>query len=159
MSKISFLKSEVTILDKVLSSQLGSGLLFKRIHKLCGTAKGKSYPSLTIDLNTGDHVPVAMSTALYTAAYIQMITKGQLDYWSFYNYEHDLCRAINTKERINSSLDHLLEKIIKVCWSQIAKFGGAAAQEKTKSVECWNFVKENTFLPEKVIVELKTFTI
>ena len=138
---------------------LGSGLLFKRIHKLCGTAKGKSYPSLTIDLNTGDHVPVAMSTALYTAAYIQMITKGQLDYWSFYNYEHDLCRAINTKERINSSLDLLLEKIIKVCWSQIAKFGGAAAQEKTKSVECWNFVKENTFLPEKVIVELKTFTI
>ena len=138
---------------------LGSGLLFKRIHKLCGTAKGKSYPSLTIDLNTGDHVPVAMSTALYTAAYIQMITKGQLDYWSFYNYEHDLCRAINTKERINSSLDRLLEKIIKVCWSQIAKFGGAAAQEKTKSVECWNFVKENTFLPEKVIVELKTFTI
>jgi len=138
---------------------LGSGLLFKRIHKLCGTAKGKSYPSLTIDLNTGDHVPVAMSTALYTAAYIQMITKGQLDYWSFYNYEHDLCRAINTKERINSSLDHLLEKIIKACWSQIAKFGGAAAQEKTKSVECWNFVKSNTFLPEKVIVELKTFTI
>ena len=138
---------------------IGSGLLFKRIHKLCGTAKGVSYPSLTIDLNTGSHVPVAMSTALYTAAYIQMVTKGQLDYWSFYNYEHDLCAAINSRNRIDSGLDHLLEKIIKACWSQIAKFGGAAAQEKTKNIECWDFVKANTSLSQKVLDGLKPFTI
>jgi|GEM_PF-1730637 len=138
---------------------VGIGLLFKRIKKLCGTAKGKTYPSLIIDPITGTHAPVAMSTAIYSAAYIQFITKGCLDYWSFYNYDHDLCKAINSKERIDSRLDSLLETIIKACWLQIAKYGGAAAQEKTKNIECWNYVKTNMSLPENTIIKLKSFTI
>ena len=43
---------------------IGFGLLFQRIYKLCGTAKGKAYPSLTIDPISGSHSPVALSTAL-----------------------------------------------------------------------------------------------
>lgn len=138
---------------------VGVGLLFKRIKKLCGTAKGKAYPSLIIDPITGTHAPVAMSTAIYSTTYIHMITNGLLDYWSFYNYDHDICSAINSKDRIDSSIDHLLEKVIKACWKQIAKYGGAAAQEKTKIAECWNFVKANVSLTDDTLEELKAYTI
>jgi hypothetical protein len=138
---------------------VGVGLLFKRIKKLCGTAKGKSYPSLTVDTRTRQHVPVAMSTAIYTSAYIHLITNGCMDYWSFYNYKFNLCKAVNSNERIDSELDSLLEEVIKACWKQIAIFGGAAAQEKTKSIECWNFLKFNIKLPNAVLDKFDDFTI
>ena len=59
---------------------IGLGLLFKRVKKLCGTANGIVYPSLTIDPNTKTHAPVAMSTAIYTTSLIHKITNGKLDY-------------------------------------------------------------------------------
>ena len=138
---------------------IGLGLLFKRIKKLCGTSKGKVYPSLTIDPITKTHAPVAMSTAIYTTAIIHKITSGQLDYWGIYNYKYLLAKAINSKDRINSDLDSILEKLIKLTWNQIAKFGGAAAQEKTKTLECWNFVKSNILISTEIKNELKPFLI
>jgi len=138
---------------------IGLGLLFKRIKKLCGTSTGKVYPSLTIDPITKTHAPVAMSTAIYTTAIIHKITSGQLDYWGIYNYKYLLAKAINSKDRINSDLDSILEKLIKLTWNQIAKFGGAAAQEKTKTLECWNFVKSNILISTEIKNELKPFLI
>lgn len=138
---------------------IGLGLLFKRIKKLCGTSAGKVYPSLTIDPITKTHAPVAMSTAIYTTAIIHKITSGQLDYWGIYNYKYLLAKAINSKDRINSDLDSILEKLIKLTWNQIAKFGGAAAQEKTKTLECWNFVKSNILISTEIKNELKPFLI
>tara|TARA_B110000211_G_scaffold1627_1_gene1984 strand:- start:272 stop:2713 length:2442 start_codon:yes stop_codon:yes gene_type:complete len=150
-------------LDMTLSSYktlIGIGLVFKRIRKLCGSAKGKVYPSLTIDLNTKEHVPVAMSTAIYTASYIHMITEGRLDYWAFYNYKHGLSNSINTtKNRIGSSLDNVFVKMIELCWKQIAIHGGAAAQEKTKNIACWNYLQENISVPNSILLELNKFTI
>ena len=138
---------------------IGLGLLFKRIKKLCGTSTGKVYPSLTIDPITKTHAPVAMSTAIYTTALIHKITSGQLDYWGFYDYEYMLAKAINSKDRINSDLDLILEKLIKLTWNQIAKYGGAAAQEKTKTLECWNFVKSNISISDDIYKKLKQFSI
>lgn len=138
---------------------IGLGLLFKRIKKLCGTSTGKVYPSLTIDPITKTHAPVAMSTAIYTTAIIHKITSGQLDYWGIYNYKYLLAKAINSKDRINSDLDSILEKLIKLTWNQIAKFGGAAAQEKTKTLECWNFVKSNILISTEIKNDLKPFLI
>ncbi len=138
---------------------IGLGLLFKRIKKLCGTSKGKVYPSLTIDPITKTHAPVAMSTAIYTTAIIHKITNGKLDYWGIYNYKFSLVKAINSKDRIDCDIDSILEKLITLTWIQIAKFGGAAAQEKTKTLECWNFVKSNISIPKDIIIELKRFSI
>ena len=139
---------------------VGIGLTYKRIKKLCGKSNGKTYPSLIIDPNTKKHVPVAMSTAIYSASYIHMITNGNLDYWSFYDYEHKLCESINSNpERINSKLDHLFEEVIKACWLEIAKFGGAAAQEKSKEIGCWDYVKKNTKIDKAIIKELNTYCI
>jgi hypothetical protein len=138
---------------------IGLGLLFKRIKKLCGTSTGKVYPSLTIDPITKTHAPVAMSTAIYTTALIHKITNGQLDYWGIYNYKFLLAKAINSKDRIDSDLDLILEKLITLTWNQIAKFGGAAAQEKTKTLDCWNFVKSNISISEDINIQLKRFSI
>lgn len=138
---------------------IGLGLLFKRIKKLCGTSLGKVYPSLTIDPITKTHAPVAMSTAIYTSTIIHKITSGKLDYWGFYNYDYMLAKSINSKDRINSDLDLILEKLIKLTWNQIAKFGGAAAQEKTKTLECWNFVKSNISVSDDIHKNLKQFMI
>jgi hypothetical protein len=147
---------------------IGFGLMFKRIYKLCGTASGKMdlYPSRIIDFSTGQHVPVAMSTAIYTAAYIHKISKGRLDYWSFYEYKHNLCYSVNspiskekTNKRINSDLDEIFESFIDSIWIQIAAFGGAAAQEKSKKKECWDFVVENTQISEEILTRLMDFTI
>ena len=138
---------------------IGLGLLFKRIKKLCGTSSGKVYPSLTIDPITKTHAPVAMSTAIYTTSIIHKMTKGNLDYWGFYNYKYKLAKSINSKERIESDLDSILEQLIKLTWTQIAKFGGAAAQEKTKTLECWNFVKSSIKIDDSIIKKLKQFTI
>ena len=140
-------------------SLIGLGLLFKRVKKLCGTAKGKVYPSLTIDPITNTHAPVAMSTAIYTTCLIHKITNGKLDYWGFYNFEYNIVKAINSNDRIDSDLDSVLEKLIKLTWSQIAKYGGAAAQEKTKTLECWNFVKTNILVSNDIYLELEQFSI
>ena len=140
-------------------SLIGLGLLFKRVKKLCGTAQGKVYPSLTIDPITNTHAPVAMSTAIYTTCLIHKITNGKLDYWGFYNFEYNMVKAINSNDRIDSDLDSVLEKLIKLTWSQIAKYGGAAAQEKTKTLECWNFVKTNILVPNDIYLELEQFSI
>ena len=100
-----------------------------------------------------------MSTALYTTAYIHKVTNGCLDYWGFYNYKYSLTKAINNNTRIDSDIDFLLEKVIKICWLQIATFGGAAAQEKTKSIECWNYVKSNISLPDNILNEFKKYSV
>ena len=138
---------------------IGLGLLFKRIKKLCGTSGGKVYPSLTIDPITKTHAPVAMSTAIYTTTILHKITKGKLDYWGFYNYKYMLAKSINSKDRIENDLDKILEKLIKLTWNQIAKFGGAAAQEKTKTLECWNFVKSNISISDDILKKLEQFSI
>jgi hypothetical protein len=138
---------------------IGFGLLFQRIYKLCGTAKGKAYPSLTIDPVTGTHSPVALSTAIYTMSYIHIMTEGRLDYWSIYNFQYDICKSLLSKERIDSKFDEVLEQIIILCWKQIAKYGGAAAQEKTKKKDCWDFVKSNIKMSSEIQEELKLFTI
>ena len=92
MENKNFKRDEINISN--LKTLIGCGLIFKRIKKLCGTSNGKIYPSLIRDLNTGEHVPVAMSTAIYTCSYLHMITNGRLDYWSFYNYKHKVCESI-----------------------------------------------------------------
>jgi hypothetical protein len=122
---------------------IGFGFLFQRIYKLCGTANGKSYPSLTIDPVSGSHSPVALSTAIYTMSYLHILTDGRLDYWSIYNYQQGVCASLISKERVHSKYDILLEKLIVQCWNLILKYGGSAAQEKTKKKECWDFVKSN----------------
>ena len=157
MNNKNFDREEITFSS--YKTMIGVGLLFKRIKKLCGTAKGNVYPSLTVDPITNTHAPVAMSTAIYTTAYIHKVTNGLLDYWSFYNYKYNLVKAINNNKRIESDLDNILEKIIKSCWIQIAKFGGAAAQEKTKLPECWNFVKSNIVLSNNILSALDEFCI
>ncbi len=138
---------------------VGLGLLFARIKKLCGTSNGKSFPSLTIDPNTGSHAPVAMSTAIYAMSYIHLITKGCLDYWSIYYYKYNLCSSLLSKERTDSDFDEILEIIIVSCWNQIASFGGSAAQEKTKNKACWDFVKANIFIPNDILKNLNSFMI
>lgn len=150
-------------------SLIGFGLLFKRIHKLCGTASGQMhlYPSKIIDKQTGQHAPVAMSTAIYTASYIHMITEGRIDYWSFFEFKHNLSTSIiNSKigsgansQRVNSALDEILETFIDVIWENISTYGGAAAQEKSKKEECWNFVKTNAKVPSITLEELNTYLI
>ena len=97
---------------------IGFGLLFQRIYKLCGKANGRSYPSLTKDPNTGIHLPVALSTSIYTMSYLHMVTEGRLDYWSIYNYKHGVCTSLMSKERVESDFDILLEQIIILCWKQ-----------------------------------------
>ena len=147
---------------------IGFGLMFKRIYKLCGTASGKIdlYPSRIIDFSTGQHVPVAMSTAIYTTAYIHKISKGRLDYWSFYEYKFNLCYSVNSpisKEKSNkrndSDLDQIFESFIDSIWLQIAAFGGAAAQEKSKKKECWDYVVENVQISEDTLKKLNEFSI
>ena len=138
---------------------VGFGLLFQRIYKLCGTAKGKAYPSLTIDPVSGSHSPVALSTAIYTMTYLHILTEGRLDYWSVYNFQHGVCSSLISKERVNSKFDKILEQMIVLCWNQIAKYGGAAAQEKTKKKDCWDFVKNNIVITSKIKDELKLFII
>ena len=41
----------------------------------------------------------------------------------------------------------------------VFKFGGAAAQEKSKEIGCWNYVKKNTKIDKTIIKELNTYCI
>lgn len=148
---------------------IGFGSIYKRIYKLCGTATGKShlYPSRIIDRMTGQHVPVAASTAIYTASILHLLTEGRLNYWAVFDFQYNVNYSIlNSVEgpaqnqvRVNSDLDYLLEKLIDMVWEQIAKFGGAAAQEKSKKKECWDFVLRNVTLSQDFLDELNRFKI
>jgi hypothetical protein len=148
---------------------IGFGSIYKRIYKLCGTATGKShlYPSRIIDRMTGQHVPVAASTAIYTASILHLLTEGRLNYWAVFDCQYNVNYSIlNSVEgpaqnqvRVNSDLDYLLEKLIDMVWEQIAKFGGAAAQEKSKKKECWDFVLRNVTLSQDFLDELNRFKI
>lgn len=138
---------------------IGFGLLFQRIYKLCGTAKGKNYPSLIIDPVSGNHSPVALSTAIYTMSYLHKITEGCIDYWSIYNFKHGVCSSLISKDRVDIQFDIVLEQLIIICWNQIAKYGGAAAQEKTKKKDCWDFVINNVKISPEILEELEIFKI
>jgi hypothetical protein len=148
---------------------VGFGMIYRRIYKLCGTAQGKAnlYPSRIIDSSTRQHVPVAASTAIYTASYLHMITEGRLDYWAIFDFEYDLCNSLlnPTKgkgqdlKRVNSKLDNILETFIDAIWNKIAIFGGAAAQEKSKKEECWNFVKKEVNVTKETLEELNFYLI
>ena len=131
---------------------VGFGLLFNRIKKLCGSFNGRLYPSLTKDSNTGNHAPVAMSTALYASAYLHYITNGKIDYWGIFEFKYGIAKSLmpSPNVRIDSDLDIILEVIIIECWKQIEKYGGAAAQEQTKKKLCWDFVKSNIKLDENI---------
>jgi hypothetical protein len=152
-----FQKPEITL--GRYKTLIGFGLLFQRIYKLCGTAKGRAYPSLTIDPVSGSHSPVALSTAIYSMSLIHIFTEGKLDYWSIYNFQHGVCESLISKDRIDSKFDRLLEKIIISVWNKIAKYGGAAAQEKTKKKECWDFVKNNIKISNEILENFKLFEI
>jgi hypothetical protein len=129
---------------------VGFGLLFQRIYKLCGKSNGKVYPSLIIDPITGNHSPVALSTAIYTMSYLHMVTVGRIDYWSIFKCEDDICDSLISKDRIETKYDELLQKLIILIWHRIAKYGGAAAQESTKKKLCWEYVKSNVHLDVKI---------
>jgi hypothetical protein len=148
---------------------VGFGSVYKRIYKLCGTATGKShlYPSRIIDRMTSQHVPVAASTAIYTASILHLLAEGRLNYWAVFDCQYKVNYSIlnsvegpaQNQERINSDLDFLLEKLIDMVWEQIAKFGGAAAQEKSKKKECWDFVVRNITVSKDFLNELNRFKI
>jgi hypothetical protein len=148
---------------------MGFGLLFKRIYKLCGTASGKEhlYPSRIIDPVTGQHVPVAMSTAIYAASFIHMKTNGRLDYWSFFDGKHSLLMSVlkpvtgvgARQVRSFSDLDDILEVYIDEVWNHMATFGGAATQEKSKKIECWEYVRRNVVIPESIINKMQIFLV
>ncbi len=148
---------------------VGFGSIYKRIYKLCGTATGKShlYPSRIIDRMTGQHVPVAASTAIYTASILHLLTQGRFNYWAVFDCQYKVNYSIlnpvegsaQNQDRVSSELDFLLEKLIDLVWEQIAKFGGAAAQEKSKKKECWDFVVNNVKVSKDFLNELNRFKI
>jgi hypothetical protein len=112
-------------------------------------------------------VPVAASTAIYTASILHLLTEGRLNYWAVFDCQYNVNYSIlnpvegpaQNQERINSELDILLEKLIDLVWEQIAKFGGAAAQEKSKKKECWDFVVSNVKVSKDFVNELNRFKI
>lgn len=167
MKEVYFRRSELHL--ESFKYLVGFGMVFRRIYKLCGTAQGKShlYPSRIIDLTTKQHVPVAASTAIYAASYLHMVTEGRLDYWSIFDFEFNLCNSIlfptqgkgNKLVRSNSELDNVLEIIIDEIWKNIATYGGAAAQEKSKKEECWNYVKKEAQISKDNLDKLKGFLI
>jgi hypothetical protein len=148
---------------------VGFGVLFKRIHKLCGTATGKEhlYPSRIIDFVTKKHVPVAMSTAIYTSSFLHHITNGRINYWAIFDYKYNLSYSVvhphlkdgNDQVRIDSEIDGLLKEFIDLIWEQIAKFGGAAAQEKSKKKECWTYLLNNISIPYSLNERLEKYLI
>ncbi len=152
-----FIKPEINL--GRYKTLIGFGLLFQRIYKLCGKANGKIYPSLIIDPITGTHSPVALSTAIYTMTYIHLATDGRIDYWSIFNFQDGICDSLLSKERIDTRYDSLLQNIIILIWHQIAKYGGAAAQEQTKKKSCWEFVKSNINLSDKIKKQLENLLI
>lgn len=157
MKNKNFVKPEINL--GRYKTLIGFGLLFQRIYKLCGKANGKLYPSLIIDPVTGTHSPVALSTAIYTMSYIHMITNGRIDYWSIFNFQDGICESLASKERIETKYDSLLQNIIIMIWYQIAKYGGAAAQEQTKKKSCWEFVKSNINLSDEIKSKLNELLI
>ena len=157
MENINFQKQSISL--GRFKTLIGFGILFSRIYKLCGKANGRSYPSLTIDPQTGKHSPVAMSTAIYTMSYLHMISNGCIDYWSIFDYRYGLCNSLLSKERFDSSLDHLLEKVIISCWHRIYDFGGSASQEQSKKKACWEYVKTNLKIENEDLKILKLYQI
>jgi len=151
MDEKHFERKEVSIGE--YKTLVGFGMLTERARKLCGTRKGKDYPSIIGDSSVGS------ATTIYAMAYLHHITKGCLDYWGIYNFKYGICDALVAKRRIESELDYILESVIKACWIQIEIFGGSSAQEQTKNVKCWEHLKGNIKIDAKIIKQLENFTI
>jgi len=134
-------------------SLLGFGMIFYRIRKLIGTAKGKEYPSLIDDSSVG------MSTTIYAASYFHLITQGKFDYWSVYQNELGVINSLLQKSRTESEIDEVLISIINESWRQLKNFGKTSAQEKSKSEDCWIYFKINFKLNNSIIEYLKPYII
>ena len=90
-----------------MKNLVGFGMIFKRIRKLVGTKTGKQYPSLIGDSSVG------MATTIYSAAMLNKICEGRIDYWAFFNHKFGLCKSLMEKNRFDSDIDKILEAIIK----------------------------------------------
>ena len=88
-----------------------------------------------------------------------ILTKGRVDYFKIYNQEFNLVESLIERERINCSLDDVLEKIIKESWKHLKAFGGTAVQENTKKESCWNYFKKNFSLDINIEKDLEDFLI
>lgn len=120
-----------------MKNLVGFGMIFKRIRKLVGTKTGKLYPSLIGDSSVG------MATTIYSAAMLNKLCEGRIDYWAFFNHKFGLCKSLMEKNRFDSDIDKILVAIIKESWKQLAAFGKTSVQEQTKKKDCWEFFKQN----------------
>ncbi len=121
---------------------LGFGQVYKRARKVCGTVSGREFPSIISDPNVG------MATAIYAMSYLEFITKGLFDYHSIYDQKVDV-----------SELDSIMKTIIKKCWEQIDKYGGLYARDRTKTEECWKFVKDKVELNKNTLDKIEQYCI
>ena len=135
---------------------VGFGVVFRRIRKLIGTAKGREYPPLISDEG---FTSVGLSTGVYSSTMFHKLTKGRVDYFKIYNHEFNIVESLIERERINCSLDNVLEKIIKESWKHLKAFGGTAVQENTKKESCWNYFEKNFSLDINIEKDLEDFLI
>jgi len=121
---------------------VGFGQLCIRARKVCGKEGGKEFPSIIGDSNVG------MATSIYAMSYLEFITRGLFDYHSIHDQKVDV-----------SELDSIMKTIIKKCWEQIDKYGGLYARDKTKTEECWKFVKDKVELNKSTLDKLEQYYI
>lgn len=115
---------------------LGFGMLFNRTRQLIGKKNRKIYPPM-IDTS------VAMATAQYVMAYLHETSDGRIDYWRIYDHDFGFCPELFLDSQDNSSeFDGHLKWLIMKCFKAIAEFGGASAQESSKKLECWRYVRD-----------------
>ena len=135
---------------------VGFGVVFRRIRKLVGKAKGKEYPPLIDDEG---FTSVGLSTGVYSSTMFHLLTKGRIDYFKIYNHEYKLVNSLIERERIDCELDSFLEKIIKESWKHLKAFGGTAVQENSKKESCWNYFEKNFSLDVNIEKDLEDFLI
>lgn len=119
---------------------VGFGMLFRRTRKVCGTKKGRQFPSVIGDSS------VAMATTIYTTAFIHYSTRERFDYHLLFDQKFP-----------EDYFDNFLRYTIKKIWQQLERYGGTSVQEQTKKPDAWNFVKENVAINKEQLNFLDQF--
>lgn len=133
-------KLNLQMTANIFKDLVGFGILFRRARKVCGSKKGRQFPSIIGDSS------VAMATTIYSMAYLHHFTNGRFDYHLLFE------QRLNEQE-----LDNFLIQMIKEVWKLLEMYGGTSVQEQTKKADAWRFVKENLELGDTYLNSLAPF--
>ncbi len=112
-----------------IQSVMGAGEVFKYVRKLYGYANRKTTP---LFLGNQTDQTLGQSISIFVVSYLDFSSNGLFSFHKFYDFSIEI-RVI----------ENILKELMETIYHTVLKKGGASAQEQSKKIPMWEFLKKD----------------